>query len=330
MFVRSLLVVLILATAATSLYAASSKDITLDGVNQVGFSEVTGPEDTLSPVVLKAQVLLDRAHFSPGVIDAHLGENVAQAIAAYEKQNGLPDDGKLDEAVWQKLTASDSAPVLMEYSISEEDVAGPFTKKIPEKFADLRKLPRLAYTGPSELLAEKFHMDEDLLRALNQDADFTKAGTKIAVASVGEDEGTGEVATVEVEKKEMAVRVLAQDGKLIAFYPATIGSKKRPAPDGAFKVRGVVPNPTYHYDPDELDFPEVKTKKEFTIAPGPNNPVGVVWIEITKDGYGIHGTPEPAKIGKTYSHGCVRLTNWDALELSRMVKKGTTVKFVGS
>jgi lipoprotein-anchoring transpeptidase ErfK/SrfK len=158
---------------------------------------------------------------------------------------------------------------------------------------------------------------------------FTKAGTKIAVASVGEDEGTAKVATVEVQKKEMAVRALAQDGKLIAFYPATIGSKKRPAPDGTFKVRRVVRNPTYHYDPDELDFPEVKTKKESTIAPGPNNPVGAVWIEITKDGYGIHGTPEPVKIGKTYSHGCVRLTNWDALELSRMVKKGTTVKFVG-
>jgi lipoprotein-anchoring transpeptidase ErfK/SrfK len=330
MCLRSILVVLMLAAATTSLYPAESKDITLEGINQVGFSEVTGPESTLSPVVLKAQVLLDRARFSPGVIDAHLGENVAQAIAAYEKNNGLREDGKLDEAVWQKLTAGDSAPVLKEYSISKEDVAGPFTKKIPKKFENLRKLRRLAYTGPSELLAEKFHMDEDLLRALNPNADFTKAGTIIVVASVREDESTPKVTIVEVDKKEMAVRAFTKDGKLIAFYPATIGSKRRPAPDGTFKVRRIVRKPTYHYDPDELDFPEVKAKREFTVAPGPNNPVGAVWIAITKNGYGIHGTPEPAKIGKTYSHGCVRLTNWDALELSRMVKKGTTVKFVGS
>jgi lipoprotein-anchoring transpeptidase ErfK/SrfK len=195
-----------------------------------------------------------------------------------------------------------------------------------EKQADLK---RLDYTSAAEMLAERFHMSEDALERLNRGKKLDQAGTAITVANVNVKPAalTTKLGKIEVDKSRKLVRALSSDGKLIALFPASIGSEEKPAPTGTLKVVRVAKNPTYVYNPD-YKFRGVKAKHEFKIAPGPNNPVGVVWIALNEKGYGIHGTPEPEKVGKSYSHGCVRLTNWDALALAAMVKKGTVVEFV--
>lgn len=311
-------------------WPAMAAELTTDTVEQATFEDAGPRSGKISPLVIKAQIFLDRARFSPGVIDGLEGENYRQALEAFEKQNGLNADGKLDREVWSKLSSGQDRPALKEYTITEEDVAGPFVEKIPDDFKEMSKLDKLAYSGPEELLAERFHMDEDLLRALNPKADFAKAGAKIIVADPRDDQAKGDVTRIEVDKGEKAVRAFTSDGKLVAFFPATIGSSEKPAPDGTFKVNAVAKNPTYYFDPEKLEFKGVKVDEKLKIAPGPNNPVGSVWIDLSKETYGIHGTPDPSKIGKTFSHGCVRLTNWDAQDLAGRVKAGASVKFIGS
>ena len=282
-------------------------------------------EKTLSATALKAQVLLDRAGFSPGVIDGYGGENFRKALTAYQRNNGLAVTGQLDQATWAKLTETAGAPVTVEYRLVEADVKGPFVESIPSDFTKMGELKRLAYRGPRELLAEKFHMDEDLLATLNPEVAL-REGSAIIVANVYRETPPDEVASVQVDKTERSVRAFAADGKLIAYYPASVGSEEKPAPSGKFEIRAVVENPVYRYNPD-FKFKGQKAREEVEIAPGPNNPVGAVWIALTADTYGIHGTPSPDKVSKTASNGCVRLTNWDALALAKMVKKGTPVVF---
>lgn len=279
------------------------------------------------PAVLRAQVLLDRADFSPGVIDGFSGENVRQAIAAYEGAQGLPVDGVLDQEVFARLTAADTAPALTDYVITAADVAGPFVLDMPTDLVAQSKLPKLAYSGPAELLSETFHTTPTVLQALNPGVDLTKAGTAIVVPAVRAQALAAPVTRIVVDKAERAVKAYAADGRLLAFYPASIGSTDRPAPTGSMTVRAVAPNPTYTFDPKRLTFGSSKTK--VTIPAGPNSPVGLVWIDLSKDTFGIHGSDEPKEIGKTFSHGCVRLTNWDALQLAAAVKPGVAVEFTG-
>jgi lipoprotein-anchoring transpeptidase ErfK/SrfK len=278
-------------------------------------------------MLLRAQVLLDRAHFSPGVIDGQDGENVKNAIAAFERANGLPEDGALDADVWAKLTA-DTGPVLTDYVITAEDVAGPYTPEIPKDYAEMAKLERLGFSGPLEALAERFHMDAPLLQALNPGVDFAAAGTKIVVAAPSRPELPAKAAKIEVDKVRKQVRAYDAADKLIAAYPATVGSGELPTPSGEWAVRTIAPRPTWTYDPSRLNFGDRKAGK-LTIKAGPNNPVGAVWIDLTKDTYGIHGAPEPRLVGKVASHGCVRLTNWDAQQLASAVEKGSKVIFLG-
>ena len=277
--------------------------------------------------LLRAEVLLARAKFSPGVIDGQDGDNLKNAISAFEMAHSLPVDGKMTPAVWTAL-AADKQPALTDYTITAADVKGPFLAKVPTEMAEMAKLPAMSFTGPVQELAERFHMDPALLKSLNPNVDFTAAGTRIVVAALGADKLKAPVNRIEVDKTKREVRAYGADDLLLAVYPATVGSTDRPAPDGQWAVRTVASNPTYTYDPSRLTFGKASNGK-LTIPPGPNNPVGSTWIDLTKDTYGIHGTPDPRLVGKTASHGCVRLTNWDVRQLSLAVKKGTKVDFVG-
>jgi lipoprotein-anchoring transpeptidase ErfK/SrfK len=298
-------------------------------VNEASFGRAPAQKSaTFDPVLIKAQVLLDRFGYSPGEIDGRPGENARKAISEFARTRGLNTGGKLDARVWSELAATSSEPVLTEYTIGETDVQGPFLERLPSKMEAMKDLDRLAYRSPVEALAEKFHMSEALLKALNPGKSLERSGERIIVANVDEAPPGRKVKRVEIDKRQRLLRAFDQNGDLSAVFPASIGSADKPAPSGTLKVIAVARDPTYRYDP-RYQFKGVAAKQPFTIKPGPNNPVGVVWIALSAKGYGIHGTPEPSKVSKTMSHGCIRLTNWDARKLAAMVEKGTVVVFLG-
>jgi lipoprotein-anchoring transpeptidase ErfK/SrfK len=306
---------------------ASAKSLDAEAINNAQFGASFASKQAISPLLIKAEILLARAHFSSGEISGRAGENLNKAIAAFAEAQGKATK-KLDRELWDKLVSMSADPVVVDYTISEADMRGPFVDKIPDKMEMMQDLPRLAYTSPREALAEKFHMSPELLSALNPGEKFDVAGRTILVANIPTGSLQEKVNRIRVDKARQELRAFDAGGKLLAYYPATVGSGEKPAPSGTLKVTAVKKNPTYHYNP-AYAFKGVKTSKPFTIEPGPNNPVGVVWIGLTGEGYGIHGTPEPGKVGKTQSNGCVRLTNWDALQLASGVSKGTSVDFIG-
>lgn len=293
-------------------------------------AQAAAPEESIEfdGGLVRIQVLLDRARFSPGVIDGYDGENVRKAITAYQREHGLPETGEASDALLTNLERRDSAPALVSYVITQADVEGPFVN-VPSGFVAQSRLDRLAYESPLELLSEKFHMDERLMQTLNPGVDFSQAGTEIVVANV-RDGLAGNVAAIEIDKSELALRAYDASGRLLAYYPVTIGSEENPPPSGEHTVTAVAFDPTYNYDPERLPSMRGAAPHALTIAPGPNNPVGSVWIALSIPSYGIHGTPEPRLISKTSSHGCVRLTNWDALELAGAVSEGVPVRFLES
>ncbi|WP_229422048.1 L,D-transpeptidase family protein [Massilia aquatica] len=321
------------ATIPAAMAASAPSALTAEAVNNAGKS----PEPLAAgakpgkgakaaklsaATLLRAQVLLDRAHFSAGEIDAASGSNMRLALSGFQKKAGLEPSGTLDEATWAALNA-DSADALVQYTLLDADVAGPFAP-IPEGMAEKAKLSTLGYSSVAEALGEKFHVSPALLARLNPGKDLSRAGEAILVPNVLDTEPLPKAARIVVDRSDRSLTLLDAAGAILAQFPSSTGSSHDPLPIGSWKVNGIARNPVYHYNP-KLFWDASPGDKKAKLPSGPNNPVGVAWVDLSKDHYGIHGTPVPASIGKTQSHGCIRLTNWDVATLTGSVGYGTEV-----
>lgn len=272
--------------------------------------------------MLAVQVLVSRAGFSPGEIDGRGGPNTKRAVAAFEKATGT--------SVATALENADATPT-MAYTITADDVAGPFTPKIPDDMVEKAKLDGLHYRSILESLSERFHAAPSLLERLNASARFVEGEgiqvPNVKLAQKEEQAAPPATVTITVSKKTSVLTVHGADGATLFHAPVTTGSERDPLPLGTWEVTAIARNPTYHYNPD-LFWDSEPSDAKATVPAGPNGPVGLVWIDLTREHYGLHGTPEPQAVGHTASHGCVRLTNWDAMTLASLVREGTVVRFV--
>ena len=271
---------------------------------------------------LRAQILLDRAHFSPGEIDGRSGSNQRRALHGYQAAKGLPVTGTLDAATWNALNAG-APPVVVPYTLTAADVETEYAR-LPKDMIGKSKLKALGYESAEEALGERFHASPALLRQLNPGADFGKAGTRLQVPNVADTDALPKPAKVVVDKSDSTLVLQDAGGKTIAQFPVSSGSEHDPLPIGEWKIVATAHNPTFHYNP-ALFWDADPAHAKATLAAGPNNPVGTVWIDLSKPHYGLHGSPTPASIGKTQSHGCVRLTNWDVEKLAAVVDASVPV-----
>lgn len=309
---------------------------TFDGVDPLAIDKapvrvpITG--DRSGPSVLKAQVLLDRANFSVGAIDGRWGKNSEIAVYWFQREKGLETTGEVDERTYYVLReAAGKVPAVVSYALTSEDTKGPF-KPIPEDVYDKAKLDCLCYESLAEALAEKFHTTVDLLKTLNKGVEIAslKEGQTLNVPNIRPkvpDQNPADIAKVVVSVQGSYLHGVDANGNVLFHAPTTLGSKYDPSPNETTKVTGIAFNPEFHYQP-KLFHEVPDTDPEAHLKPGPNSPVGVVWMALDKPHFGIHGTADPDSIGYASSHGCVRLTNWDAHDLSRRVTRGILVEFV--
>lgn len=301
----------------------SKQDWSLNSINNATWSTHLGRGQF--PAYARAQVMLNNLHASPGPIDGKSGKNFLKAIAAYQQIKGLPISGELDKATWDSLLKNQTTSAFGTYQITAQDLKGPYAKSIPRNYALQAKMPGLYYTRVSEMLGEKFHIDEDFLKQINPHTNFKKVGETINVPIVRNDLPQ-DVALIIAHKPARQLYLYNHSNQMIASFPATIGGSGTPSPKGTHKVVKVAPNPVYGYNPK--NFVQGSNRQKLALPPGPNGPVGNMWIALSKPSFGIHGTPNPSLISKTASHGCIRLTNWDANDLGRKVQPGTVVKFL--
>lgn len=312
---RALLWCFALLVACLPLHAALAQETALDAAT-VNAAE----HDAGDAALLRAQVLLDRAHFSPGEIDARGGTNTTRALAAFQRHRGLTPSGELDAETWQALTA-DAPAALVEHTVTADELAGPM-RALPEDMMEKAELDALGFETPLEALGERFHAAPALLQRLNPGVEFA-AGQRIVVPNVRDAAPLAAPDRVVVSKSDSVVRLVDAEGTVFAQFPASTGSEHDPLPIGDWTIEGVATDPTFHYNP-ALFWDADPAHAKAVLAPGPNNPVGTVWIDLSKPHYGIHGTPEPANIGKTQSHGCIRMTNWSARRVAEVVRPGMT------
>jgi lipoprotein-anchoring transpeptidase ErfK/SrfK len=308
------------ATAQKAPSARGQKTLS-DAVNYAALTPLVTRKST-GAAVIRAQILLCRAGFSVGQIDGSSGMNFRRAVLGFQSAHQIPLTGVVNKATWKALNGY-PGPALVAYRITTTDLAGPF-EKIPNDWAEMAKLPKMGYESVDDELGERFHSNPALLHKLNPSQRFDQADVEIMVPHVQIALKT-RAASLVVSRSESTVTALDSRGKVIAQFPATTGSDHDPLPIGEWKVIDIHRDPTFSYNPDLFWNAGAKDTQE-TIAPGPRGPVGVVWIGISKEHYGIHGTAIPSEIGHTQSHGCIRLTNWDALELAKAVAPGTPVR----
>ena len=307
---------------------SSTYPLTSDDFDEIiiGGAQIYNPAPAeRSETITKLQIIMDRAGFSPGVIDGLNTKRFRKVLAIFSKSQmqtiSINDLDKIDP-----LLEKSGGSAFVEYAITAEDLQYNYTPDIPHRYIEQAAMGRIDFESVQEMLAERFHMDQAFLTELNADADFTEEGSIIEVASFGKDLQK-HISRIEADKSNLQLRAFDEDGLLIATYPASIGSQRTPSPIGTHLVRNKAQNPAYTYDPDGSSQPG-QTKGLLLLPPGPNGPVGNAWIGLSKRTYGIHGTAEPSQIGVSQSVGCIRLTNWDALELARLVKRGVEVTFI--
>jgi lipoprotein-anchoring transpeptidase ErfK/SrfK len=311
-------------------------------------AEGTSSRLSIDYTVLHAQVILDHLGFSPGILDGRAGRSLVAALKGFQQVTGIPETGELDERTLEALHPYRGIRPVKRLALTEEALAGPFVNPFPGDPAEQAKLPALGYRTRVEKLAEMFHTTPQVLLELNSPDTLLKPGERMrfpnalpgsrdypadldpewrrTLSDLNVDAHQPEGDHIVVDKSERTLRVYDQDGGLVALFSATMGSRHDPLPIGDWKIQGESYNPPFHYDP-EL-FWDVSDRKEKQRLPaGPNGPVGVIWLDLNKPHYGIHGTPEPQTIGRGESHGCIRLTNWDAARLSLMIKPGTRARF---
>ena len=311
----------------------------------------TTTAQTPTPVdrnILHVQVILDSLGFGPGVLDGKGGQSLTAALKGFQEAKGLPRTGKPDAATLRALYPYRAKRPTVSFTLTREALAGPYYNPLPKDYGEQAKLPSLGYATPMEKLAEMFHTQPAVLIALNSPTTRLKVGESIVVpnalpASRNYDaklpdhwrqtlnmlnvDATQPVADhIVVDKSDSVLRVLDKNDRLIAQFSATMGSEHDPLPLGTWKIYGADYNPKFHYNP-ALFWDAKKGDQKEMLPPGPNGPVGVVWLDLSKEHYGIHGTPHPELIGRTESHGCIRLTNWDVARLAQMVKPGTKAVF---
>lgn len=279
-------------------------------------------EGATGPAVVRLQVLLDRAHYSPGEINGRVGASTLRAVSAFQRDRSILEEAAAGPATWAALEATDSEPLVIPYTLTKADVSGPFYR-IPDDMMEKARLPALGYRSALERIAERFHASPSLILGMNPRSSIRRAGEVIEVPRVHR-EPLSPVARVVVNDSDLSVSAWDAQGSFLARYPATLPGEHDPLCYGTWEVLWVRQNPRFHYDP-VLFWDANPAHTKVTLPAGPNSPVGVVWIQLSVANCGIHGTSEPSRIGRRESHGCIRLTNWDARELSLGVEKGTQV-----
>ena len=333
--------------AFTGLGLCTVGPISMPVVAQPAPPPANRPAAPIDMTVLHVQVLLDHLGFGPGVIDGRGGMSFKGALSGFQKSRKLPQTGEVDAATLKALYPYRAVRPVRVLALSEADALGPYQGPLPQDPAAQAALPAMGYADAMEKLAEKFHTTPETLAALNPGG-RTAPGARLrfpnvlpasraydpklspewrqTLSDLNVSAIQPQAKRIVVDKSEGVLKVYGEDDRLLAQFPATMGSQYDPLPLGDWKIQGAAYNPPFHYNP-KLFWDADKSDKKALLPPGPNGPVGVVWLDLSKPHYGIHGTPSPQTIGRAESHGCIRLTNWDAARLALMVKPGTPAHF---